>query len=140
MTACGGALWVRLNWDQQLVPTIRPLQNLRGKEPMIRSYFTMKVDAASLGIFAKSNRLFTFVKAGTVVESENASSDLSDTGQRANRGLLQTKVFGPTVGARIEKAREFTRRGNRSNVASLGAVAKSAGVSEVPRLRRTAVL
>ena len=61
-------------------------------------------------VFAKSNHLFSFVKARAVIESENASSDCSDSGQRMNRREFQAKVLGPAVGARIEKARELTSR------------------------------
>jgi len=50
------------------------------------------------------------VEPYAVVESENASGDFADGSQRLNHCLLQTEVFGPTVSAWIEKARELAGR------------------------------
>jgi hypothetical protein len=91
-------------------------------------------------VLAKSNHLFTFVKSRAVVEPQNASSDFSDRGQRPDSGLLQKEVFRPTTCARIEEAREFTRRRNRSDVASFAAVAESTSISEIIGFRRSAML
>jgi hypothetical protein len=82
-------------------------------------------------IFAKSDHLFTFVKPSTVVEPKNASGDFPDRGQQSNCCCVHANVIGPLVSARIEKTRELAAWGDRSDIASLGAVAKSTSVSEI---------
>ena len=88
----------------------------------------------------KAGHLLALVKPGAFIEAENASGDLANRSKGANCGTLQKEVFRPAVGAWVEEASELASSRNRANIASFGAVAERASISEVVRRSRTAVL
>lgn len=86
------------------------------------------------------NQACPFFRAFIVIESQNASGDFADFGQRSDRRAVHCEVVSPAVGARIEEAHQLFRRPvDRTEIAAFVAIAALASLSKVFRCGRAKV-
>lgn len=88
-------------------------------------------------VMAIFDQACSFFRAFVTVESQDASGDFADVGQRVDCRSVQCEMVSPPINARIEEAHQlFCRPVDRTEVAAFVAVAALAGLGEVFRCCR----